>query len=252
MSYKDALVSNMVAGTGAGSGRGSQVPKFDDADFDGWLIFLKAFLMKFDRADVAFIEPMPTRDMDEDGVEYIFDDPAEEKAYQKKRGRWIDRNTTAFSYLVEACISHSTARLVVKSYSGTMAAVLLKHLKDRFKNVQQSVKQSEITKFNTLVMEPGETCCSFVDKVKEQAQKLENMGEKVSNTNLLTRLKEGVHNKIHPLLASNLYIQGCEELKVVEDVIRGYDNTPMAKQVQTEGVKTFDKANVAAEIPGRN
>jgi hypothetical protein len=125
----------VVAGTGAGSGRGGQVPKFDDADFDGWLIFLKAFLMKFDRADVAFIEPMPTRDMDEDGVEYFFEDPAEEKAYQKKRGRWMERNTTAYSYLVEACISHSTARLVVKSYFGTMVAVLLKHLKDRFKNV---------------------------------------------------------------------------------------------------------------------
>ncbi len=86
MSYKDALVSNMVAGTGAGSGRGSQVPKFDDVDFEGWLIFLKVFLMKFDRADVAFIEPMPTRDMNEDGVEYLFDDHAEENAYQKKRG----------------------------------------------------------------------------------------------------------------------------------------------------------------------
>ncbi len=57
------------------------MPKFDDADFDGWLIFLKAFLMKFDRADVAFIESIPTRDMDEDGVEYSFEDPAEEKAY---------------------------------------------------------------------------------------------------------------------------------------------------------------------------
>jgi hypothetical protein len=69
MSYKDALVSNMVAGTGAGSSRGSQVPKFYDANLDGWFIFLKAFLMKFDRADVAFIEPMSSRDMDDDGVE---------------------------------------------------------------------------------------------------------------------------------------------------------------------------------------
>jgi hypothetical protein len=89
MSYKEALVSNMVAGTGAGSGRGSQVPKFDDADFDEWLIFLKFFLMKFDRADVAFIEPMPARDMDEDGVKNSFDDPVEEKAFQKKRGKWM-------------------------------------------------------------------------------------------------------------------------------------------------------------------
>jgi hypothetical protein len=79
-------------------------------------------------------------------------------------------------------------------------------------------------------MEPGETCCSFVDKVKEQAQRLEKMGERVSDTNLLTRL-----NQVHPLLASNLYIQGCEDLKVVEDVIRGYDNTPMPKQTQSEG-----------------
>ena len=108
----------------------------------------------------------------------------------------------------------------------------------------------KITKFNTLVMESGEACSTFVDRVKEQAQKLENMGEKVSNTNLLTRLKEGVH-KVHPLLASNLYVQGGDDVKVVEDVIRGYDNTPMGKQVQTEGVKTFDKANVVAEIPGK-
>ncbi len=105
MSYKNAFVSIMVAGTWAGSDRGSQVPKFDDADFDRRLIFLKAFL-KIDRADVSFIEPMPSRDMDEDSVEYLF------------------QNISSFSYVVEACISHSTARLVFKSYSGTMAAVL--------------------------------------------------------------------------------------------------------------------------------
>jgi hypothetical protein len=67
MSYRDALVLNMVASNGAGSGPGSVVPKFDDSDLDGWIIFQKAFLVKFDRADVAFIEPMPMRDMDQDG-----------------------------------------------------------------------------------------------------------------------------------------------------------------------------------------
>ncbi len=86
MSYKDALVSNMVACFGAVSGRGSQVSKFDYADFDEWIIFLQVFLMKFDPADVAIIEPMPTRDIDEDGVEYSFDDLEEEKAYQITRG----------------------------------------------------------------------------------------------------------------------------------------------------------------------
>ena len=97
-----------------------------------------------------------------------------------------------------------------------------------------------------MVLEPGETCCRFVDKVKEQANKLANMGEKVSNTNLLTRLKEGVC-KIFPLLAHNLYIQGSEDVKVVEDLIRGYDNTPMAKQLLTDATKSVDKVNAVAE-----
>ncbi len=93
--------------------------------------------------------------------------------------------------------------------------------------VQQSLKQVDITKFNTMVLEPGKTCCRFVDKVKEQANKLVNMGEKASHANLLIRLKEGVC-KVFPLLAHNPYIQGSEDVKVVEDLIRGYDNTAMA------------------------
>jgi hypothetical protein len=97
-----------------------------------------------------------------------------------------------------------------------------------------------------MVLEPGETCCRFVDKGKEQANKFANMGEKVSNKKLLTRLKEGVC-KVFPLLAHNLYIQGSENVKVVDDLIRGNDNTPMAKQLLTDATKSVDKANAAAE-----
>jgi hypothetical protein len=61
MNYKDALVSNMVAGHGSENGRASSVPKFDNSNFDGWVIFFKAFLMKYDRADLALIDAMPMR-----------------------------------------------------------------------------------------------------------------------------------------------------------------------------------------------
>jgi hypothetical protein len=76
-----------------------------------------------------------------------FEDPVAESAYQKKRERWVDRKTTAYSYLVEACIPHNTSNR---------------------QNVQQSVKQSEITKFNTLVMESGEARNTFVDRVSTE------------------------------------------------------------------------------------
>ena len=61
-SYKNTLLSNMVAGNGVGLGRTSGVPRFDDKDFDGWMFFIKFFLVKFDRADLALTEPMPMTD----------------------------------------------------------------------------------------------------------------------------------------------------------------------------------------------
>ena len=257
MIYSDEQVSNMVAGTagnsGFGQGRIGGAPRFDEADFDGWVIFLKAFLMKFDRGDLALSDPMPMRETDDGGSDVEYDDEEEEAAYQKSKQRWLTRNMNAYSFIMDSCLHHQTARKVAKAYKGTMAKVLLKNLGERFKIIQQNVKQAEITKFNTMCMEKGETCSQFVDRVKEQADRLENMGEKVSNLNLLTRLKEGVH-KVHAMLAHNLYTQASEDVKVVEDSIRGYDNTPMAKLEQAKGDSTvaINIANFAGETPGKN
>ncbi len=56
---------------------------------------------------------MPIRDTDEEGEDYPYLDAALEKAYQKKRQKWLDRNACAYSYLIEACINHEDAKLVV-------------------------------------------------------------------------------------------------------------------------------------------
>ncbi len=102
-SYRDALLSNMVAGNGVGHGRTSSVSRFDDQDFDGWMVFFKVFLMKFDRADLALTEPMSMRDMNGDGEEYPYDDDLLKEAYQKRREKWLDINSCAYSYVMEAC-----------------------------------------------------------------------------------------------------------------------------------------------------
>ena len=54
---------------------------------------------------------------------------------------------------MEACLNHPSAKLVAKAHPEPDAASLLKHLGERFKIIQQSVKQSEISKFNNMVME---------------------------------------------------------------------------------------------------
>jgi hypothetical protein len=164
MSYKDALLSNMVAGNiGVGAGRFGGVPKFDESDFDGWVLFMKASLRKFDRADLALTDPMPRKEVDDDGEEVDFSDSDDEELFQKKLTKWSTRNDQAYSLIMEACLNHPSAKLVAKAHPEPDAASLLKHLGERFKIIQQSVKQSEISKFNNMVMEAGETCSTFVD-----------------------------------------------------------------------------------------
>jgi hypothetical protein len=108
----------MVAGNGSGHGRASSVPKFDDSDFDGWVIFLKTFPMKYDRADLAFTDAMPMRDMDSrEREEYpYYEDEEDGEAYQKKRERRLARDTVAYSYILESCTTHD-ANNIVKAYN---------------------------------------------------------------------------------------------------------------------------------------
>ncbi len=94
--------------------------------------------MKYDRADLALNEPIPMRDMNREG-----DNELLEEVYQKKRENWLGRNVC----VMEACSLHDEVKQVVKvNTRGTTAAVVVKNLRNRFKIIQQSVKQSEIEK----------------------------------------------------------------------------------------------------------
>ncbi len=70
----------MVSRNGVDHGRISSISSIDDQDFDGWKYddFLKAFLMKYDYADMALIKHMPTRDKSEDSEEYPYGLPEKE------------------------------------------------------------------------------------------------------------------------------------------------------------------------------
>ncbi len=101
-------------------------------------------------------EPIPMRETDDGGSNVEYDDEEKEAAYQNSNQRCI----------MNSCLHHQTARKVAKAYKGTMAKVLLMNLGERFKIIQQNVKQAEITKFNTRCMKKSETCSQFVDRVK--------------------------------------------------------------------------------------
>ena len=62
------LIPNMVAGKGSLSGSGKNgPPEFSETDFDGWVVFMKAHLGRYDRADEALETDYPEDLLDDDG-----------------------------------------------------------------------------------------------------------------------------------------------------------------------------------------
>ncbi len=79
------------------------------------------------------------------------------------------------------------------------------------------------------------------------------MGEKVSRLNLLTILKEGFYKvlSVYAMLTQNLYTQAYEDIKVPEDSMCAYDNTPNEKVQENKG-DTINVANFAGETLGKH
>jgi hypothetical protein len=60
----ESSLPNMVAGKGS---ERNGLPEFNETDFHGWLLFMKAHLGKFGEADDALEQVCPTTLLDEDG-----------------------------------------------------------------------------------------------------------------------------------------------------------------------------------------
>ena len=88
--YAEALLSNIVAGNGGvGLAKTGGVPRFDEENYEGRLKFFKAFLMKFDRADLALTEDMPLRVTEDEEITMFLEDDPLEAEFEKLKNKWM-------------------------------------------------------------------------------------------------------------------------------------------------------------------
>jgi hypothetical protein len=110
-----------------------------------------------------------------------------------------------------------------------VAKTLVEMLRNRFQIIQDNVKQSEITLFNTMTIRPDETNRSFMDRVIKQADKLGDMGEEVSDIRKMTGVKEGLAPKyLH--LAHSLSMESDLKWDNLEVLVRSYENNPLERR----------------------
>ena len=128
---------------------------------------------------------------------------------------------------MDVCYRNQNARKIAKRYKGNNAKELLEMLKKRFQVIQDNVKQSETTIFNTMSIKTDESTGAFVDRLIEQADKLEDMGEAVSEVRKMTRLKEGLYVK-YPHLSHSLAMQVDLNWDRMENLVRSYEHTIFA------------------------
>ncbi len=119
--------------------------------------------------------------MDEDREELDNLNRTEERELETLQEEWKIKNRICYEAIMDVCFKNPDARRVGKRCKSNVAKTLVKMLKNRFQIIQDNVKQSEITLFNTMTIKPDETPGSFMDRVIEQAEKLADMGEEVSD-----------------------------------------------------------------------
>ncbi len=129
---------------------------------------------------------------------------------------------------MDVCYKNINARRIAKRCKTNVAKTLVEMLRNRFQNVQDNVKQSEITHFNTMSIKPDETTGSFIDRIIEQAEKLGDMGEEVSDTRKMTRVKEGLALK-YLQLAHSLAMQSDLDWAKMEALVRAYEHSIFAQ-----------------------
>jgi hypothetical protein len=178
---------NMVAGKGL---ERNGPPEFSETDFDGWLMFLKAHLGRIGGADDALQEDYPTTLVDEDGEEVDHPNRAQLRELEVLQEEWKVKNRVCYGAIMDVCYKNSNAKRIAKRCKTNVAKTLIEMLRKRFQIIQDNVKQAEITLFNTMTIKSDETTGSFMDRLIEQAEKLSDMGEEVSDLRKMTTVKE--------------------------------------------------------------
>ena len=169
----------------------SSAAAVDTVNFENWLRFFYAFLMKFAGAYEAILVPQP---------------PVGETAAQLKK-RNDDHgagNRTAFSHLMDACFRNVDAQLIAVTYKGSWAHELLEILKKRFARSDSKVVQNLVRNFHQMEMLGNELPGKFVDRVKGVCAQIfiQNPAEKPTDLSTVTVLREGIKKRL-PIL----YIQ---------------------------------------------
>jgi hypothetical protein len=234
----ESSLPNMVAGKGS---ERNGPPEFSESDFDGWLLFLKAHLGRMGGADDALEQDYPTTLVDDDGEEIEHPNRPQMRELELLQEEWKVKNRICYGAIMDVCYKNPNAKRVAKRCKSNVAKTLIEMLKKRFQIIQDNVKQSEITIFNTMSIKADETTGSFMDRLIEQAEKLADMGEEVSELRKMTRVKEGLASKyIH--LAHSLAMQSDLNWEKLEALVRSYEHSIFAQPSR----KTEDDGKVPA------
>ncbi len=109
------LIPNMVAGKDSLSGSGKSGPsKFSETNFDGWVVFMKALLGRYDRADEALEMDYPKELLDDDGEPMSLSTKKNAEALEQLQEKWKVKNQICFGLLMNVCWRNSTARKIAK------------------------------------------------------------------------------------------------------------------------------------------
>jgi hypothetical protein len=189
-----------------------KIPELNTENFMVYEVLLVAWLKRFHSSDRALREDAPTfkvedyaHTLDEDG-EDTEETTVLREVHNESYRMWQKRNDIAYSSIVESCQHNPTAMLLILETQSTVAKILWDAIVKKFNLQHLAIKQRELARFNSLMIQEGENLTKFVDRLKQGKLNLKNLGYEIDdNVELLGRLKTGIsRDKRYTHIVSNL------------------------------------------------
>jgi hypothetical protein len=224
-----------------------KIPELNTDNFMIYEVLIVAWLKRFHSSDRALREDAPTFEID-DYAETLDDDGEDteqtavlREAHNEAYRMWQKRNDIAYSSIVESCQHNPTAMLLILETQSTNAKTLWQAIVKKFNLQHLSIKQRELAKFNSLMIEENESLSKFVNRLKQGKLNLKNLGHAINDdVELLGRLKTGISkDKRFKHIVSNLTFGDFTWEEAVNRIdlmstIDGLDNTD---EIQTGTTK---------------
>ena len=233
--------------------RKDSMPKFDAKNFSRWQKKCRAWFYRKPKIVYTLqndhpIEPEAGENSDDEDYQYRLEQYQDAKRYYDEGNNYL-WSVIASSIIGQNEEAEGILENVPDGDGKTAWTDLLNHFKEKTTN---DVITDLIGQFQSIKIKKGQSIINFLDAVEKLRNKLINYGHRISDQDLISRIRQGLvskENMTYRELAINLQMHPIDDYKTLIRRLRGLGSSSVGMLLSSNEETKTDSIQLAASKP---